>query len=301
MLEGKVKYEARLLDGKKTSEEIFDEIADEVNEMVKRGEREPHLAAILVGEDPASKTYVKNKVKACKKVGFKSSFVHFDNDVTEQKLLDEINRINNDDGVDGLLVQLPLPEQISPSKITAKINPEKDVDGFTVENFGRIASKLPAYLPATPLGVLELLKRYNIETKGKHCVVVGYSRIVGAPMSMLLAGPWKATVTSCHIYTRDLAYHTKQADILIVAVGKPGLITADMVKKGTVVVDVGITRVKDDSKRSGYALKGDVEFEEVAKKASYITPVPGGVGPMTIASLLINTLHAAQGTVYKQK
>jgi len=298
MFDENIDQKSVILDGKKASVEIIMEIAKEVNQMKKEGKRPPHLAVILIGDAEASKTYVKNKVKACESVGFKSTFIHLDDNVSENQLLDYIDKINKDPEIDGLLVQLPFPEQITPSKVTAKISPEKDVDGFTVENYGRIASKLPAYLPATPLGVWELLKRYGIETEGKHCVVVGYSRIVGAPLCMLLTGLWKATVTACHIYTRDLAFHTRLADILIVAVGKPGLITADMVKKGAVVVDIGFTPVKDETKKTGFSLKGDVDFEEVAKKASYITPVPGGVGPMTIASLLINTLHAAQKTIY---
>lgn len=287
-----------IIDGKATANSILEEIKHEVDKMKKDGKRAPHLAVILVGEDGASRTYVKNKVAACERVGFQSTHLHFEENITEEEILKEIDSVNENPDIDGLIVQLPLPKQIDPSKVTQRIAPSKDVDGFTVENFGRIASKLPAYQPATPLGVLELLRRYNIETKGKHCVVVGYSRIVGAPLSMLLAGPGKATVTSCHIYTKDLASHTRQADILIVAVGKPGLITSDMVKEGVVVIDVGITRVPDASKKRGYALKGDVVFDEVAPKASYITPVPGGVGPMTIASLLINTLHAAAKSIY---
>jgi len=298
MLQGKVDSETIILDGRATADAILDEIKIQVDDLMSKVGRPPHLAVILVGEDGASRTYVKNKIAACEKVGFLSTHIHLDDDITEEALLQQIDKINNDPDIDGLIVQLPLPPQIDPSKVTARIKPSKDVDGFTVENFGRIASKLPAYTPATPLGVLELLKRYQIETKGKHCVIVGYSRIVGAPLSMLLAGPGMATVTSCHIYTRDLAFHTRQADILIVAVGKPGLITGDMVKDGVIVVDVGTTRVPDATKKKGYALKGDVVFEEVAPKASYITPVPGGVGPMTIASLLINTLHAAQKTIY---
>jgi len=298
MAEDQVDCQSKILDGKATANSILEELKLEVDKLKMEGKRAPHLAVILVGDDGASRTYVKNKVAACEKVGFQSTHLHFDETITEDELLLEIERVNRDPEIDGLIVQLPLPSQIDPSKVTRSINPEKDVDGFTVENFGRIASKLPAYQPATPLGVLELRRRYRIETTGKHCVIVGYSRIVGAPLSMLLAGPGKATVTSCHIYTKDLAYHTKQADILVVAVGKPGLISGDMVKDGVIVIDVGTTRVPDPSKKRGYALKGDVIFEEVAPKASYITPVPGGVGPMTIASLLINTLHAASKSVY---
>ena len=287
-----------ILDGRATANIILDEIKLEVDKMKMEGKRPPHLAVILVGDDGASRTYVKNKVAACEKVGFLSTHLQFENNVTEEDILQEIDKINEDPNIDGLIVQLPLPEQVDPSKVTQRILPAKDVDGFTVENFGRIASKLPAYQPATPYGVLELLRRYHIDTTGKHCVIVGYSRIVGAPLSMLLAGPGKATVTCCHIYTKDLASHTLQADILIVAVGKPGLITGNMVKEGAVVVDVGTTRVPDSTKKRGYVLCGDVVFEQVAPKASYITPVPGGVGPMTIASLLINTLHAASKNIY---
>jgi len=268
--------------------------------MKEREDRVPYLAAILVGEDGASQTYVKNKIRACKKVGFKSKFIHLDEDVSEDELLMEIQRMNEHPDINGFIVQLPLPDHISDQKVTQAIHPAKDVDGFTVENFGRMASALPSYLPATPLGVMELFKRYDIDTKGKHCVVVGQSRHVGAPLSMLLTGPGKATVTSCHIHTQELAAYTRQADILIVAVGKPGLISGDMVKEGVIVVDVGITRVTDVEAARGYVLKGDVEFDQVAAKASYITPVPGGVGPMTIASLLINTLHAAKHTIYNK-
>ncbi len=296
MIDESVSQKPIILDGKKTSQEIIAEIADEVTAMLNAGNRAPHLAAILVGEDGASRTYVKNKVRACENAGFRSSLIHYDADTSENQLLTKIAELNEDESVDGILVQLPLPDQISPAKVTAQIDPGKDVDGFTVENFGRIASQLPAYLPATPLGILELFKRYDIQTQGKHCVVVGYSRIVGAPMSMLLAGPWKATVTSCHIHTEDLAFHTRQADILIVATGQPGLIKDDMVREDAIVVDVGITRVEDPNSKRGYVLKGDVDFDAVSRKASYITPVPGGVGPMTIAALLINTLHAAKGT-----
>ena len=288
-----------ILDGKKISQEIVDEIAVDVKELLPTLGRAPHLAAILVGNDGASRTYVKNKMTACNRAGIKDSLIHLEDSISQDELFAEIDRVNNDDTIDGLIVQLPLPDHIDVSAVTARIKPAKDVDGFTVENFGRIASKLPAYFPATPLGVIELMKRYNLETQGKHCVVVGYSRIVGAPLAMLLTGPGKATVTSCHIYTQDLASHTRQADILIVAVGKPGLITGDMIKDGAVVIDIGITRVPDETKKRGYALKGDVVFEEAVSKASHITPVPGGVGPMTIAALLVNTLHAAQKTIYK--
>jgi len=299
ILEDQAQKTAIVLDGKTTSRVIMEEIAEEVKKIKAEGGREPHLAAILVGEDPASNTYVRNKVIACDKVGYKSTFIHLEDTVSQDELLAKIDQLNEDDMLDGFIVQLPLPDHIDPAKVTARIKPAKDVDGFTVENYGRIASKLPAYMPATAFGVIELLKRYNIETTGKHCVVVGYSRIVGAPIAMLLTGPWKATVTTCHIYTKDLAFHTLQADILIVAVGKPGLITGDMIKPGAVVVDVGTTRIRDDTKKSGYALKGDVLYEEALLRASYVTPVPGGVGPMTIASLLLNTLYATQNKIYK--
>jgi len=298
-LEDQTYKTATLLDGKTTSQIIMDEIAEEVKQIKATGVREPHLAAILVGEDPASNTYVRNKVIACDKVGYKSTFIHLEDTVSQEELLSKIDELNEDPDLDGFIVQLPLPDHIDPAKVTARINPAKDVDGFTVENYGRIASKLPAYMPATAFGVIELLKRYDIDTTGKHCVVVGYSRIVGAPMAMLMTGPWKATVTTCHIHTKDLSHHTLQADILIVAVGKPGLITGDMIKPGAVVIDIGTTRIKDESKKSGFSLKGDVLYQEAMNKASYLTPVPGGVGPMTIAALLLNTLYATQKKIYK--
>jgi len=290
--EGEDERETILLDGKKTSREIEKEIKGEVNKIIASGRRPPHLAAILVGEDGASKTYVTSKVKACSRVGFKDTLVKFDNTVSQAELESKIEEFNQDDNIDGYIVQLPLPAHISVDEITDKIEPRKDVDGFTPANFGKMAIPHPSLLPATPKGIMELLKRYNIETEGKHCVVVGNSHIAGSPMSILLSGPGKATVTVCHIYTKDLAFHTRMADILIVAVGKPKLITADMVKEGVVIVDVGITRVEDPEAERGYMLAGDVDFDEVAEKCSYITPVPGGVGPMTIASLLMNTLEA---------
>ncbi|MDX1630022.1 MAG: bifunctional 5,10-methylenetetrahydrofolate dehydrogenase/5,10-methenyltetrahydrofolate cyclohydrolase [Fulvivirga sp.] len=280
-----------ILDGRKISNEIKDEIEKEVSHLKGSAPKVPHLAAILVGDDGASQTYVNNKIKACKKVGFEYTLLNFPATISEAKLMSEIERINQDDDIDGLIVQLPLPDHISAAHVTEKIRPEKDVDGFTNQNYGRITSKNPGLMPATPYGIVELLKRYQIEMKGKHCVMVGNSRTVGAPMSTIMSYHELATVTVCHIYTEDLAHFTKQADILIVATGKPELIKADMVKKGAVVVDVGITRVPADNKR-GYELKGDVTFDEVAPKSSYITPVPGGVGPMTIASLLLNTLKA---------
>ena len=283
-----------ILDGRKVSEQIEQEIITEVAAIKKAGLKMPHLAAIIVGDDGASLTYVDHKVKACNRVGFDSTLLKFSTSITEERLLKEIRRINNDEEIDGLIVQLPLPEHISAAKVTETILPGKDVDGFTNENYGRIVSPYPGLTPATPFGVMELLSRYDIPTRGKHAVVVGHSRIAGAPLASLLSQKGDATVTQCHIHTTDLASHTRQADILCVAVGKPGLITGDMVKEGAVVVDMGITRVSDSSKKRGYRLAGDVVYDEVATKASFITPVPGGVGPMTISSLLLNTLTAAK-------
>jgi len=283
---------ATILDGRKVSKEIEEEIKAEVLACDKKGHRPPHLVAVLVGEDGASKTYVTAKMKACEVVGFKSSMIRYDDSVTEEEILNEVDRLNDDDGVDGYIVQLPLPAHISVEKIIDRIDTTKDVDGFTPANFGKIDQEHHSLLPATPMGIIELFNRYKIETKGKHCVVVGKSHIVGMPMSILLAGPGDATVTLCHIHTKNLEEHTQRADIVVVAVGKPGLITGDMVKEGAVIVDVGTTRVPDASKKSGFALKGDVDFETVEPKASYITPVPGGVGPMTIASLIMNTMIA---------
>lgn len=282
----------KILDGRKIANEIQEEIATEVKQLKdKKGNRSPHLAAILVGDDGASQTYVNNKIKACKKVGFEYTLMNFPGTISEEKLMSEIGRINADNDIDGLIVQLPLPGHISSTSVTEQIVPEKDVDGFTNANYGRITSKRPGLMPATPFGIAELLKRYDIPMKGAHCVMVGNSRTVGAPMSTIMAYHQKATVTVCHIHTKDLPSFTRQADILIVATGKPHLITADMVKEGAVVVDVGITRIPADNDK-GYKLQGDVRFDEVVSKAGYITPVPGGVGPMTIASLLLNTLQA---------
>lgn len=283
-----------ILNGKKVANEIKEEIANEVVKLTENKAKRPHLAAILVGDDGASQTYVNNKIKACKKVGFEYTLLNFPTTITEAKLMSEIDRINADEDIDGLIVQLPLPDHISSTVVTERIMPEKDVDGFTNLNYGRITSKNPGLMPATPYGILELLKRYNIGIKGKHCVMVGNSRTVGAPMSIIMSYHEYATVTVCHIHTQDLSSYTRQADILIVATGKPGMIKGDMVKEGVVVVDVGITRIETDQNEKGYYLKGDVEFDEVAPKASYITPVPGGVGPMTIASLLLNTLKASK-------
>ncbi|HEY3406021.1 MAG TPA: bifunctional 5,10-methylenetetrahydrofolate dehydrogenase/5,10-methenyltetrahydrofolate cyclohydrolase [Ohtaekwangia sp.] len=283
-----------LIDGKKVSTDIKDEISQKVNERKQLNKKVPHLAIILVGDDGASQTYVDNKVKACKSVGFHYTMMRFADTISEEKLLKHIDHVNNDDDVDGFIVQLPLPAHISVEKVTEKIRSDKDVDGFTNHNFGSIISKNPLLMPATPFGVMELLRRYNIETEGKHAVVVGASRITGAPLSMMLTEQGRATVTICHKFTKDLASYTRAADILLVAVGKPGLITADMVKEGAVVVDIGTTRVEGPQFKNGWAIKGDVDFKAVAPKASFITPTPGGVGPMTIASLLLNTLRATE-------
>ena len=287
----------QLLDGKLTSGIIKDEIAIEVKKIVDAGGKRPHLAAILVGGDGASETYVNAKVKACEKVDFDSTLVRLDADVSEVILLNEVRKINENPSIDGLIVQLPLPKHISEIKVTETIVPEKDVDGFHPINLGRMMLNLPSFLPATPAGILELLERYEIETSGKHCVVIGRSHIVGSPMSVLMARNTKmgnCTVTLTHSRTTNLKEISRTADILIVALGKPEFVTADMVKEGAVIVDVGITRVKSDKTKSGWKLKGDVAFEEVAPKCSFITPVPGGVGPMTIASLLKNTLQSAK-------
>jgi len=291
----------QILDGKFLSNKIKEEIAVEVAQIKTKGGKIPHLAAILVGYDPASETYVANKVKSCEKVGFKSSLFRLEDTVGENELLDKIEEINEDDDIDGLIVQLPLPEHISVEKVTEKIKPEKDVDGFHPVNIGRMVSGLPTYVSATPYGIIQLFERYHIETSGKHCVILGRSNIVGKPMSILMARkayPGDCTVTICHSRTKNLKDFAKSADILIAALGKPGYVTADMVKEGAVVVDVGITRVKDVTKKSGFALKGDVKFDEVAEKCSYITPVPGGVGPMTVTALLMNTLKAAKKKIY---
>jgi len=286
-----------LLDGKATARSIKQEIAEEVRKMKADGVREPHLVAVLVGHDGGSESYVAYKIKDCKEVGFKSSLIRYEDDVTEDELLKCVHDLNNDDGVDGFIVQLPLPEHISEEKITLAIDPKKDVDGFHPQNVGQMTMGLPAFVSATPQGIMELLKRYHIETSGKHAVVLGRSNIVGRPMSILLSlkgDPGNATVTVCHSRTQNLKEICRQADILIAALGSPGFVTADMVKEGAVVIDVGTTRVPSDKTKSGFKLTGDVVFDEVAPKCSYITPVPGGVGPMTRASLLINTLKAAR-------
>ena len=290
-----------LLDGKQTSADIQQEIAQEVETIRSIGGKVPHLAAVLVGNDGGSVTYVNNKVLACERIGFGSTLIRYEDTVTEEELLRKIDELNNDDLVDGFIVQLPLPKHINTEKVIEAIDPKKDVDGFHPTNVGRMVAGLDAYLPATPAGILQLIKRYNIETDGKHCVVIGRSNIVGSPMSILMAKaayPGNATVTLCHRNTVDLPYFTRQADIIITAVGKPGLVTADMVKEGAVVIDVGTTRVPDASRKAGYRLRGDVDFDNVAPKCSYITPVPGGVGPLTIAMLMMNTLRAAKKEVY---
>jgi methylenetetrahydrofolate dehydrogenase (NADP+)/methenyltetrahydrofolate cyclohydrolase len=290
-----------LLDGKKTANDIKNEIAIKVASLVAGGGKKPHLAAILVGSDGASETYVNAKVKACNKVGFDSTLVRFNADVSEEELLAEVKKINNNSDIDGLIVQLPLPAHIDEMKVTETINPIKDVDGFHPANIGRMALHLPTYLPATPAGILELLERYKIETSGKHCVVIGRSHIVGSPMSILMArnnNPGNCTVTLTHSRTQNLKEITKTADILIVALGKAEFVTADMVKDGVCIIDVGITRVKSNKTKSGWKLLGDVAFDEVSKKSSFITPVPGGVGPMTIAMLLKNTLVSTEKLLY---
>ncbi|MEJ1240671.1 bifunctional 5,10-methylenetetrahydrofolate dehydrogenase/5,10-methenyltetrahydrofolate cyclohydrolase [Chryseolinea sp. T2] len=283
-----------LIDGRKVSSDVKTEIAQRVAERKQLGKKTPHLAIILVGDDGASQTYVDNKVKACKSVGFHYTMMRFADTISEDRLMKHIDHVNNDDDVDGFIVQLPLPAHISVERITENIRSDKDVDGFTNHNFGSIISKNPLLMPATPFGVMELLRRYRIVTEGKHAVVIGASRIAGAPLSMMLTEQGHATVTICHKYTKDLASFTRSADILLVAVGKPGLVTADMVKEGAVVIDIGTTRVEGPEYPKGWAIKGDVDFKNVAPKASFITPVPGGVGPMTIASLLLNTLRAAE-------
>lgn len=290
-----------LLDGKKTANDIKNEIAIKVASLVAGGGKKPHLAAILVGSDGASETYVNAKVKACNKVGFDSTLVRFNADVSEEELLAEVKKINDNSNIDGLIVQLPLPAHIDEMKVTETINPIKDVDGFHPANIGRMALNLPTYLPATPAGILELLERYKIETSGKHCVVIGRSHIVGSPMSILMArnnNPGNCTVTLTHSRTQNLKETTKTADILIVALGKAEFVTADMVKDGVCIIDVGITRVKSNKTKSGWKLLGDVAFDEVSKKSRFITPVPGGVGPMTIAMLLKNTLVSTEKLLY---
>lgn len=291
----------QLIDGKATAAAIRQEIAAEVEKLVATGQRRPHLAAILVGNDGGSETYVANKIKACEDAGFTSTLLRFDDSITEEALLAEVHGLNQNQAIDGFIVQLPLPKHINAEKVNEAIDPRKDVDGFHAVNIGRMVLNLPCYLPATPHGIVELLKRYSIDTQGKHCVVLGRSHIVGSPVSILLARntqPGNCTVTLCHSRTANLKEHLLQADIVVAALGKPEFVKADMVKPGAVVIDVGTTRVPDASRKSGFRLAGDVDFEQVAPKCSYITPVPGGVGPMTIAMLLKNTLHAAKRDFY---
>lgn len=291
-----------LIDGKATAAAIKAEIAQEVEQMVARGERRPHLAAVLVGHDGGSETYVNNKVKACEACGFKSTVVRYEDDVTEQELLSCVDRLNHDADIDGFIVQLPLPKHIDEHKIIMAIDYRKDVDGFHPINVGRMAIGLPCFVSATPLGIMTLLQRYGIETSGKKCVILGRSNIVGKPMAQLMVQKQlgDATVTVCHSHTRDIKAECLQADIIIAAMGQPAFLKADMVKEGAVVIDVGTTRVPDATKKKGFRLQGDVDFEEVAPKCSYITPVPGGVGPMTICSLMKNTLQAAHQRNNKQ-
>lgn len=287
----------QLLDGKKVSEEIKQEIAADVAKIKEKGEKAPHLAAVLVGSNGASLTYVGSKVKTCEQLGFNSTLVALPEDITEDELLVKINELNNNDDIDGFIVQLPLPKHIDEQKILNAVNPDKDVDGFHPENFGRMALELESFIPATPYGILQLLERNKIETMGKNVVVIGRSNIVGKPMSLLMsrkAYPGNATVTLTHSATQNIEQITQKADIIITALGVPEFLKSDMVKKGAVVIDVGITRVEDANSPKGYVIKGDVKFDEVAEKASWITPVPGGVGPMTIAMLMKNTLLARQ-------
>ncbi len=284
-----------LIDGKATANQIKNEIAQEVKAITSKGERAPHLAAVLVGNDGASLTYVGSKVRSCEKVGFDSSLIRLPEETTEQELLAKIEELNQDETLDGYIVQLPLPKHIDEEKVLLAIDPKKDVDGFHPSNFGRMALELETFIPATPFGIMQLIERYDIDTQGKHVVVIGRSHIVGRPISVLMSqkGAYgNATVTVAHSRTKDLKSLTQQADIIVSALGVPGFVTADMVKEGVVIIDVGITRVEDASKEKGYYITGDVDFDSVAQKASFITPVPGGVGPMTIAMLLKNTLLA---------
>lgn len=291
-----------LIDGKATAAAIKKEIAEEVEQIVSAGGKRPHLAAILVGHDGGSETYVKNKVLACEACGFKSTLIRYEDDVTEEELLNRVQQLNEDPDVDGFIVQLPLPKHISEQKVIEAIDYRKDVDGFHPINVGRMSIGLPCYISATPNGILELLKRYSIDTKGKKCVVLGRSNIVGKPMAQLMMqkrNPGDATVTVCHSHTQNIKEECKSADIIIAAIGIPNFVTADMVKDGAVIIDVGTTRVPDSTRKSGFRLNGDVKFDEVAPKCSYITPVPGGVGPMTICSLMKNTLSAGKKEFYK--
>lgn len=292
----------QIIDGKAVAAAIKKEIAQEVDSIIANGGKRPHLAAILVGHDGGSETYVANKVKACEECGFTSTLIRYEDDVTEEELLKKVDELNNDSDVDGFIVQLPLPKHIDEQKITEAIDYRKDVDGFHPVNAGRLAIGLPCFLSATPNGIMELLARYNIDTKGKKCVVLGRSNIVGKPMANLMMQkqiPGDATVTVCHSHTENIADECRRADIIIAALGQPHFLKADMVKEGAVVIDVGTTRVPDATRKSGFRLCGDVDYENVAPKCSYITPVPGGVGPMTIVSLMKNTLLAGKREIYK--
>ena len=291
-----------LIDGKETASQIKLEIATKVEEIIASGGKRPHLAAILVGSDAASETYVNYKVKDCAQVGFESTLIRLDEDIAEEELLEKVIELNEDPGIDGFIVQLPLPSHISEAKVIQTIDPSKDVDGFHPMNTGRLLIGLPCFESATPAGIIELIRRYNISTSGKHCVVIGRSNIVGKPIAALLAQKrdlGNATVTVCHSRTKDIKDMTLQADIIIAAMGQPGFLTEDMVPDDAVVIDVGTTRIKSDKTKSGFKLAGDVDFDAVSSKCSYITPVPGGVGPMTRVSLLLNTLKAAKKEIYQ--
>ena len=293
-----------ILDGKKVSNQIKEEIAAEVAKMRERGEKVPHLAAVIVGNDGASLTYVGSKVRSCERVGFESTLVRLPSTTSEQELLNKIEELNQDDDIDGFIVQLPLPEQINTQRVLLAVDPDKDVDGFHPTNFGKMALDMSTFIPATPFGILELLERYKVETKGKHTVVIGRSHIVGRPMSILMGRkgwPGNSTVTLTHSHTKNITQIISQADIVISALGVPNFLKAEMVKDDAVIIDVGITRVADDTKEKGYYITGDVDFANVSKKASYITPVPGGVGPMTIAMLLKNTLLAREQRALRGK
>lgn len=291
----------QILDGRALAKTIREELAEEVKQLTAEGKRSPHLAAVLVGEDPASQVYVRNKVRSCEKVGFESSLIRLSAETTEEEVLKVVNDLNNDEAVDGFIVQLPLPKHINEERVTLAIDPKKDVDGFHPVNFGRMAQSLPCYLPATPAGILEMIRRYELPTEGKEVVVLGRSNIVGTPMSLLLSRkgyPGNATVTLCHSRTKNLSAHTQRADILVAAIGIPEFVKPEMVKEGAVIIDVGINRVEAPETEKGYRLCGDVDYDAVAEKASWITPVPGGVGQLTVVSLLMNTLRAAKGEVY---
>jgi methylenetetrahydrofolate dehydrogenase (NADP+)/methenyltetrahydrofolate cyclohydrolase len=291
-----------LLDGRQTSATIKQELKVKVEEWTSKGHRPPHLVAVLVGENPASQSYVRNKIKFCDAVGYKSTLIKLEDSITEDYLLYQIDKLNNDQEIDGYIVQLPLPKHIDEVKVNLAIDYQKDVDGFHPTNFGKMAQGMETYLPATPAGILEMLKRYEIDTSGKHCVVVGRSNIVGTPMSILMSrkdNPGNATVTLTHSRTKDIKAELLRADIIVAAIGIPKFVKADMVKEGAIVIDVGINRVEDASKKSGYRLVGDVDFDAVAPKSSFITPVPGGVGPMTVTALMMNTFKAYLSTMSK--